>query len=91
MNICKKTSFLSEKFADLHIKKLRETGKYNPKIFRAYLCEKCHCWHLTTTTKEEEVTIDYLLLKTKSKNKKIMELLKIIKVLKNEIKTLKSK
>jgi hypothetical protein len=47
--ICKKTSFANEGIALSYIKKLQATSKRERVPQRAYLCEKCMNWHLTST------------------------------------------
>jgi len=53
--VCKKVYFATEADADYYIKKLAKTSKRDTKPVRAYLCEKCNCWHLTSWA---EVDID---------------------------------
>ena len=45
---CKKVSFATESDADFYIKKLKRTSKRAVVPMRAYLCEKCFNWHLTS-------------------------------------------
>ena len=60
MQECTKVRFGSEKFADEHLKRIRE--KFNeispewkfPKS--SYYCKQCRCWHLTS---QEKVTIEF--------------------------------
>lgn len=47
---CKKVSFLDEANALKYIKKLKETSKRVKVPQRAYLCEVCLNWHLTSST-----------------------------------------
>ena len=47
---CKKVSFIDEANALKYIKKLKETSKRNKVPQRAYLCEVCLNWHLTSST-----------------------------------------
>jgi len=47
--ICKKTSFANEGIALSYINKLQATSKRERVPQRAYLCEKCMNWHLTST------------------------------------------
>jgi predicted RNase H-like nuclease (RuvC/YqgF family) len=56
---CKKVSFINEDFALQYIKKLKETSVRTKVPSRAYLCEVCLNWHLTSkgeysTTEEKE-------------------------------------
>lgn len=46
---CKKVSFINEDFAIQYIKKLKETSKRTKVPSRAYLCEICLNWHLTSS------------------------------------------
>jgi len=45
---CKKASFKDEEIAMKYIKKLQATSKRDRIPQRAYLCEKCNTWHLTS-------------------------------------------
>lgn len=45
---CKKVSFINEDFALQYIKKLKETSVRTKVPSRAYLCETCLNWHLTS-------------------------------------------
>ena len=51
---CKKVSFINEKFANEYIDKLQKTSVRRIKPVRAYLCEKCTTWHLTSIEGYEE-------------------------------------
>lgn len=56
MIICKKTSFSSEKSAMEYVDILQKTSQRKVVPHRAYLCEKCISWHLTSLkTREESV------------------------------------
>jgi len=46
---CTKTSFIDENFAMQYINILKKTSKRERKPVRAYLCEHCLTWHLTST------------------------------------------
>lgn len=50
---CTKVSFANEKYADFYINKLKKTSKRKVIPVRAYLCEKCFSWHLTSTMNVE--------------------------------------
>lgn len=59
---CRKVSFSDEKTALFYIDKLKKTSKRKVKPVRAYLCEKCLTWHLTSreermSREEEQLTI----------------------------------
>jgi predicted nuclease with TOPRIM domain len=45
---CRKVSFADEKAAINYINILQNTSKRKRKPVRAYLCEKCLTWHLTS-------------------------------------------
>ena len=47
-NNCKKVKFIDEEFANQYIQKLNKTSKRRLKPVRAYLCEKCLTWHITS-------------------------------------------
>jgi len=48
MNHCSKVYFSDERFAQEYINKLQRTSNRRIKPVRAYLCEKCLNWHLTS-------------------------------------------
>lgn len=45
---CKKSSFKDQESANKYILKLQATSKRDRIPQRAYLCEKCNTWHLTS-------------------------------------------
>lgn len=45
---CTKVKFATESYAIEHIKKLKATSRRMVVPQRAYLCEHCNCWHLTS-------------------------------------------
>ena len=47
-NNCKKVKFIDEEFANQYIHKLNKTSKRRLKPVRAYLCEKCLTWHISS-------------------------------------------
>tara|TARA_R110002020_G_scaffold223701_1_gene432914 strand:+ start:755 stop:1105 length:351 start_codon:yes stop_codon:yes gene_type:complete len=47
---CKKTYFSNEKIAMDYVARLQETSKRKVVPNRAYLCEKCLNWHITSLT-----------------------------------------
>lgn len=47
-NNCKKVKFIDEEFANQYIQKLQKTSNRKLKPVRAYLCEKCLTWHITS-------------------------------------------
>lgn len=54
---CYKASFINQKYADEYIKKLKETSVRYKKPKRAYLCEDCLNWHLTSSPEEKDDSI----------------------------------
>ena len=57
---CKKTSFANETLANEFIKKLQKTSHRDKIIKRAYLCELCYNWHLTSLESAESLQISHL-------------------------------
>ena len=57
---CSKVYFVDEKFALQYIDKLKKTSCRERKPVRAYLCEKCLCWHLTSIESKENREVVYL-------------------------------
>ena len=55
MQECTKVRFGSEKFADEHLKRIREKfGEISPEWKfpkSSYYCKQCRCWHLTSQEK----------------------------------------
>lgn len=51
---CSKVKFATEVAAQLHIAKLKRTSNRNKIPKRAYLCEHCNGWHLTSSDKNED-------------------------------------
>jgi hypothetical protein len=49
MPTCKKVKFLDETQAMFYVAKLKKTSMREVIPQRAYLCEHCLCWHLTST------------------------------------------
>jgi len=64
--VCKKVSFADEEQANFYIDKLNKTSKRVVVPQRAYLCNKCLNWHLTS--KEENKT--YFSVVTENENLK---------------------
>lgn len=56
---CKKVSFADEKFAQIYIDKLQKTSNRRLIPVRAYLCEKCLLWHLTSIESRENMQLVY--------------------------------
>jgi len=81
--ICKKTKFLDEQQAKYYIEKLNKTSIRDSKPVRAYLCDICINWHITskkeTKSPSEEIKI---------RNKIITNQVKKIRYLKSKIEKL---
>jgi hypothetical protein len=74
--MCLKTTFRDEKEALFYIDKLRKTSKRSVLPIRAYLCEKCLLWHLTSKDDKTKIKIERLEkennnLKNKIKNLRV--------------------
>lgn len=50
---CSKTKFSNEKQALFYLKKLQSTSHRSKVPQNAYLCPRCHLWHLTSGEKEQ--------------------------------------
>jgi uncharacterized protein YlaI len=59
MNGCTKVYFADEKNANAYIEKLNKTSDRKLKPIRAYLCEKCFNWHLTSIESYENMQLVY--------------------------------
>jgi len=84
---CKKTRFLTEDFALEHIKKYkRSKSKKNKVDLSTYLCDKCHSWHLTSSTsiadkhKREITRLNKALVKYKKDNKELLNMISYLKL-----------
>ena len=79
---CKKTQYASEEFALDHIKRIIKKSTRDKVPTRAYLCNICNLWHLTSSKDwKEEVRL---------KDLKISFLDGDVRVLRDEIKILKA-
>ena len=56
---CNKVYFSDEKNAQLYIDKLNKTSCRSIKPVRAYLCDKCLNWHLTSIESRENMQLVY--------------------------------
>jgi len=81
---CKKVSFANEFFANAYIEKLQKTSARKLKPIRAYLCENCLNWHLTSIIGFEQERYNNL-------ERQINNLKSKIEHLENENRGLKSK
>lgn len=52
---CKKTKFATESDALFYLDKLNKTSKRRVIPQGVYLCESCHCWHLTHWNMNDEL------------------------------------
>lgn len=50
---CDKIIYFSEKEAKSHINKIKKMAQKHKKPVRAYECEKCGLWHLTSISYED--------------------------------------
>lgn len=81
---CSKVFFADEKFANMYIEKLKKTSTRSVKPVRAYLCEKCLSWHLTSIESNENMQLVY-------KERQINNLKAKVLHLQNEVEILKLK
>lgn len=60
LNVCQKFYFSSEEEAKKEIKRIAKLSQKNEKPKRAYECEKCSGWHLTSSgIKEFNKKVEY--------------------------------
>lgn len=57
--ICTKVSFADENYANQYIAKLKKTSKRSVIPVRAYLCETCLNWHLSSRQSNEIMQLVY--------------------------------
>jgi hypothetical protein len=76
---CKKSKYISERFALADISRIKKTSKRSKVPTRAYFCNICNFWHLTSQSDKKE---DF-------KKEKMLALENQVKSLKLEIETLK--
>lgn len=84
MSKCSKVYFEDEKNALFYIEKLKNTSERDIKPVRAYLCDKCLCWHLTSIESKENRQIVYLNRQINNLKAKVLHLQNEISQLKNE-------
>jgi hypothetical protein len=78
-SVCEKVRYTSERFALMDIKRIKKISTRDKIPVRAYFCDLCGFWHLTSAkSKNDEV-----------KDKKILELELTITTLKDEVRALK--
>jgi hypothetical protein len=84
--LCKKTKYSSKEYAEFGIVHIQEKS-FKAKIpVRAYLCEKCKCWHLTSKPDYFELQKEIELLK--ERNKELENVVKENELLKEKNKEL---
>lgn len=83
--VCKKVSFADEKQALFYIDKLGKTSSRTTVPQRAYLCQKCLNWHLTS--KQENKTYFSLLTENETLKKELAEKERIISELTDKTKS----
>jgi uncharacterized protein YlaI len=86
---CPKTYFINEKYANEFINKLKATSQRIKKPVRAYLCDKCLNWHLTSKTEHQFDVLQQYKKELKQKNLQITDLLKQNKELRKKYNLLK--
>lgn len=70
---CKKVRFSSEAFANIHIAKLKSTSTRKKIPNRAYLCEHCNLWHLTSSDKKDLELVEKYRLEVKRLRNVVIE------------------
>jgi hypothetical protein len=84
MKGCTKVYFADEKNANSYIDKLHKTSDRTLKPVRAYLCEKCLNWHLTSIESHENMQLIYKERQINNLKAKILHLEKEIENLTNK-------
>ena len=74
--ICKKVSFINEKFALEYIDKLQRTSTRSRKPVNAYLCHHCLSWHLTSIELKEIKQLKFLNRQVENLKSKVLHLQK---------------
>jgi len=80
---CKKVKFVNEASAMMYVNKLQKTSIRDKKPVRAYLCETCLSWHLTSIESKENMKLIYAkreIANLKRKNLHLIEENNILKV-----------
>jgi len=54
-NNCTKTQYMSETFANIEIKRIRSNSNRDKVPKRAYKCDDCGFWHLTSLSTQKQV------------------------------------
>lgn len=84
MSACTKVYFADEKNANDYIDKLQKTSIRKLKPVRAYLCEKCFNWHLTSIESYENMQLVYKERQINNLKAKVLNLEKEIERLTNK-------
>lgn len=82
---CRKVFFADEKFALQYIAKLNKTSYRERKPVRAYLCQHCLNWHLTSIECKENMEIVYLGRQINNLKAKILHLQNDNEILKTKL------
>lgn len=77
---CEKTSYGDKKYADEHLKIIREKRKYKGGPIRSYKCDKCHRWHLTSLPDYKQ-EIGHLKKEIRDKDDRIFTLQHEVKIM----------
>ncbi len=85
MTECKKTKFINEATAYLYIKKYKETSRRDTIPVRAYLCDQCLVWHVTSRSDYFESLAKKYKYQVRIKKLHIIRLEERIKELKSKI------
>lgn len=72
---CIKVKFSDEKQAMFYVKKLQETSNRDKVPNRAYLCEICFTWHITSS--DEIKQIDFIRSKYEAKINNLKETIRL--------------
>lgn len=89
LEFCPKTYFINEKFANDYIAKLKNTSTRIKRPVRAYLCDKCLNWHLTSQTQHQFDVLQQYKKALKNKNLEVAKLQKENKELRKKYNLLK--
>lgn len=75
---CKKVKFATQADAEFYIQKLKKTSTRSIVPERAYLCQKCFSWHLTSSPDRNSVLLQKNLVKINELGDRIAELNSVI-------------
>ena len=85
MEKCTKVYFIDEENANFYIEKLNKTSVRKLKPIRAYLCDKCLSWHLTSIESYENMQLVYKERQINNLKSKVLHLEKEIEILKEKL------